>query len=127
MLIYSGNILLSASDRPQFLQPLCQTFDLNNTLPLRVGVRHVLTRMSDITCALCLIPTQSTIFVHYGNSVCPVGWILVYSGLMVVPTGADVATPICATTNDSNLRERSSVSFLTDENENELACSVCSM
>ena len=126
MLIVSGNLILSAAGGTQFSQPLCQTMEINNTLTtVFEGVRLRTRPSSDFTCALCLIPNQSTIFTHYGSSVCPSGWNLAYSGLMVVPTGANATTPICATSS-SNL-SRLSVSFLTDDERNDLACSVCSM
>ena len=126
MLIVSGNLLLSAAEGIQFSQPLCQTVEVNNTLQTSFeGVRPLRTRLSDVTCALCLIPGHSVVFTQYGNSDCPPGWSLAYNGLMVSPTGANATAPICATTSSST--SLSSVNFLTDEQGNNLACSVCSM
>lgn len=124
-LVVSGNLLLSADEgNTQFSQPLCQTTEVNNTLQTDFeGMRPIRTRVSaEITCAVCLIRGHSVIFTHYGNSGCPVGWSLVYNGLMVIPTGANVITPICATTRSA----LSSVSFLIDGEGRNLACSVCS-
>lgn len=126
MLIMSGNLLQSAEEGTQFSQPLCQTMEVNNnTLQTDFeGARPIRTRVSsDITCALCLILGHSVVFTQYGNSDCPSGWSLVYNGLMIVPTGANAITPICATTGSS----LSSADFLVDEQRNNLACSVCSM
>lgn len=125
MLIISGNLLLSAAEGIQLTQPICQTMEVNNTLGNSfVRVRPLRTSLSNITCALCLIPDASVTYVHYGSSVCPFGSTLAYNGLMVVPTGVNATTPFCAATGFNNL---SSVSFLTDERGNNLACSVCSM
>ena len=125
MLIVSGNLLLSGAEGTQFSQPLCQTMEVNNTLQTSFeGVRSR-TRLSAISCALCLIPGHSIVFTQYGNSACPTGWSLAYNGLMVIPTSANAtASPICATISVSRL---SSISILTDERGSDLACSVCSM
>ena len=129
MLIVIGNLLQSAANGIQLSQPLCQTVEVNNTLRAGFeGLRPVQTRrLSEVTCALCLLVGNSVVFTHYGNSDCPPGWNLVYNGLMVIPTGANATAPICATTSGSSQSALSSVSFLTDERGSNLACSVCSL
>ena len=127
MLVISGNLLLSVAEGIQFSQPLCQTIEVNNTLQTSIeGVQSIRTRLSDITCALCLIPGHSVVFTQYGNSVCPSGWSLAYSGLMIIPNDANAMRPICATISDSTGLSQS-VSVLNDEQGNDLACAVCSM
>ena len=127
-LIVSGNLLLSAEpEGTQFSQPLCQTIEVNNTLQRRIErMRSMRTRLSDISCALCLIPGHSVVFTQYGNSICPTGWSLAYNGLMVILNDANAMRPICATISVSD-RLSQSVSVLIDEQGNDLACAVCSM
>ena len=136
MLIYSGNILLSASTNYRISQPLCLTMEVNNTNPIDVET-SVPTQRSSITCAQCLMPAQSTIFTNHGSSVCPNGWNLVYNGWMaVLPNAANLTStlsPFCATDGNTggvtNLLRSSSISFLelTDGSREQLACSLCSM
>lgn len=125
---YSGNILISASETLKFSQPLCQTMEVNNTLAT-IGIRPIRTQLSRVTCAVCLLPAQSTVFVHHGNNVCPAGWNLVYNGVMTVLTNFMTTSPICASvaSGRSALRMMSSLSFLTGSDGDELACSLCSM
>lgn len=128
VIIYSGNILIPASETLQFPQPLCQTMEVNNTLPM-IGINPVQTMLSRVTCAVCLLPVQSTVFAHYGSNVCPTGWNPVYNGVMAILNNFNTTSPICASIarGRSALRTMSSISFLTDVDGNELACALCSM
>ena len=132
LLVYSGYILVSAaSTNPQFSEPLCQTMEVNNTSPVSVQ-KAVSTSLSNITCSVCLVPTQSAIFVHHGSSFCPMGWSLIYSGWMAVLPSTNVTTPFCASGNQftgERLQAMFSIKFLIDDtgNRQSIACSLCSM
>ena len=140
MLIYSGNILVSASNSYQNSQPLCVTMrsPVNGVNTNTNGIETAVpTKRSNITCAQCLMPAQSIIFTNHGSSVCPNGWNLVYNGWMaVLPNAANLTSalsPFCATSSDTggesgvtNLPGSSYMSFLTDESGGQLACSLCS-
>ena len=127
-IVYSGNILIPASETLQLSQPLCQTMEVNNTLSM-IGIRPIRTQPSRVTCAVCLLPAQYTVFVHHGNSICPTGWNLVYNGVMATVTNFTTTSPICVSvaSGRSALRTMSSLSFLTGQTGDELACSLCSM
>lgn len=123
---YSGNVLLSAAERPRFSQPLCYTTEANSTLST-IESQAVTTMLSRIMCSVCLLPAQSVIFEHYGSSVCPTGWNPVYDGVLVVLMNSNVTAPICASTSGSSLQSILSITFLTDVNGRQLTCSLCSM
>ena len=132
--VYNDKILIPAIDGnfSQALQPLCLTGESNNTLDSAVGMRGIFTALmrSNVSCSLCHMPAQTTVFLNYGSSTCPTGWNVVYNGIMAVLTlGSTMSTFFCATVSGgvSSLQSMESLSFLTDERGNELACSLCSV
>ena len=131
MLIYSGNILGSASTSYRNSQPLCLNTKVNNTNLIDIEAA-VPTQRSSITCAQCLMPAQSTVFINHGSSVCPNGWNLVYRGWMaVLPNAANLTSalnPFCATSIGVRSGETNpQISYLSEEaGGEELACSLCS-
>ena len=132
-IIHNGSILIlaPADNNFQISQSLCLTTELNNTLdPTGILVGNIATARSDVNCSLCLLPGQTIVFVHYGSSTCPTGWNLVYNGFMAVLSAtASAAAPFCASASGGvrQLQNMRSLSFLTDQQGNELACSLCSM
>lgn len=133
VIIYIGSILIpDPMENSHISQPLCQSMLVNNTNGSAIGMRLIATTESNVTCAVCLRPAQSTLFVHYGSSICPRGWDLIYNGVMAVLTDSTAKAPFCATVGGSSsgvsdLQDMLSLSFLTDQHGSELACSLCAM